>query len=57
MERQPCGIIGDSKSRRVSYKAIEELRTGYKGNGKSIKEYEKTIQQEKVKSSRTEGWR
>ena len=57
MERQPCGIIRDSKSRRVSCRAIEELGTGYKGNGRSTEEYEKTIQQEKVKPSRTEGWR
>jgi len=33
------------------------LGTGYKGNGKSTEEHEKTIQQEKAKSSRTEGWK
>jgi len=33
------------------------LGTGYKGNGKSTKEHKKTIQQEKAKSSRIEGWR
>jgi len=33
------------------------LGTGYKDNGRSIEEYEKTIRQEKVKFSRTEGWR
>jgi len=57
MKRQPCSTVRDSKSRRVSCRATEELETGYKGNGKSTEEYEKTIQQEKVKSSRTEGWR
>ena len=57
MERWPCGTIGDSKSRKVSCRATEELGTGYKDNGRSIEEYEKTIRQEKVKFSRTEGWR
>jgi len=33
------------------------LGTGYKGNGRSIEEYKKTIQQEKTKFSRTEDWR
>jgi len=56
MERQPCGIVRDSKSGRVSCRITKELGTGYKGNGKSTKEYKKTIQQEKTKSSRTEGW-
>ena len=55
MERWSCGTVGDSKSRRVSCRATEELGTGYKGNGRSIEEYEKTIWQEKAKSSRTEG--
>ena len=55
MERQPCGTIRDSKSGRVSCRTTEELGTDYKGNRKSTKEHEKTIQQEKVKSSRTEG--
>ena len=57
MERQPCGTIRDSKSGRVSCRTTEELGTDYKGNRKSTKEHEKTIQQEKVKSSRTEGQR
>ena len=57
MERQPCGTIRDSKGGRVSCKTTEELGTGYKGNRRSTEEHEKTIQQEKVKSSRTEGWR
>jgi len=57
MKRQPCSTIRDSKSRKVSCKTTEELGTGYKDNGRSTEEHEKAIQQEKVKSSRTEGWR
>ena len=34
---------------------VEELETSYKDNGRSTEEHEKTIQQEKAKSSRTEG--
>jgi len=33
------------------------LGIGYKGNRRGTEEYEKVIQQEKTKSSRTEGWR
>jgi len=33
------------------------LETGYKGNGRGTEEHKKTIQQEKAKSSRIEGWR
>ena len=36
---------------------VEELETSYKDNGRSTEEHEKTIQQEKAKSSRTEGQR
>ena len=57
MEKQPCGTIKDSKSGRVSCRTIEELGTGYKGNGRSTEEHEKTIWQEKAKSSRTKDWR
>jgi len=57
MERQSCGTIRDSKSERVSCRTTEELGTGYKDNGRSTEEHEKTIQQEKAKSSRTEDWR
>jgi len=57
MEKRSCGTIRDSKSGRVSCKTIEELETGYKGNERSTEEHEKTIPQEKVKFSRTEGWR
>ena len=57
MERQPYGTIRDSKSRRVSCRTTEELGTGYKSNERSTEEHKKAIQQEKVKSSRTEGWR
>ena len=55
MKKQPYGIIGDSKSRRVSRRTTKELETGYKSNRRSTEEHEKAIQQEKVKSSRTEG--
>ena len=57
MERQSCGTVRDFKSERVYYRITEELGTGYKGNGRSTEEHEKTIQQEKAKSSRTEGLR
>jgi len=57
MERRPCGIIRDSKSRRVSCRTTEELGIGYKGNERSTEKYEKAIRHEKVKSSRTEGWK
>ena len=57
MERWSCGTIRDFKSGRVSYRTTKELGTGYKGNGRSTEEHEKTIWQEKAKSSRTEGWR
>jgi len=43
MKRQPCGTVRDSKSERVSYRITEELGTGYKGNGRSTEEHEKTI--------------
>ena len=43
MERQPCGTVRDSINERVSYRNIEELGTGYKGNRRGTEEYEKTI--------------
>ena len=52
MERQPCDIDRDSKSRRISCRNTKELGTGNKDNGRSSEEYEKTIQQERVESSR-----
>jgi len=52
MERQPHGTNGDSKSRRIAYRNTEELEAGNKGNRRSLKEYEKAIQQEKTESSR-----
>jgi len=55
VERQSCGTIRNFKSRRVSCRTTEELGTGYKDNGRNIEEHEKAIQQEKAKSSRTEG--
>jgi len=55
MERRSCGTIRDSKSGRVSCGITEELGTGYKGNGRSTKEHEKAIRQEKAKFSRIEG--
>jgi len=36
-------MIGVSKSGRVSCRTTEELGAGYKVNGRSTKEYEKTI--------------
>ena len=57
MERWSCGTDGDSKSRRTSCRNTKELETGGNGNGGSSEEYEKTIWQEKVESSRTKGWR
>jgi len=55
MERQPCNIVRNSKSGRISCRTTEELGTSYKGNGRNTEKHEKAIQQEKVKSSRTEG--
>ena len=52
MERQPCGSNRDSMSRRVPYQNTEELETGDKGNGRSTKDDEKAIQQEKIQPSR-----
>ena len=43
MERRPCGIVEDSKSRRVSCRTTKELGTGYKDNGRSTEEHEKAI--------------
>ena len=43
MERQPCGTVRDSINERVSYRNIEELGTGYKGNRRGTEEYEKAI--------------
>ena len=36
---------------------MKRLRTGDKDNEGSLEEHEKAIQQEKVESSRTKGWR
>jgi len=55
MERQPCGVDRDSKSRRISCRNTKKLETGNKGDEGSAEEYEKVIQQEKVESSRTQG--
>jgi len=57
MERQPYGIDGDFKSRRIPCRNTKGLGTGDKVNERSLKEHEKTIQQEKVESLRIKGWR
>ena len=44
MERQPRGTNRDSKSKKIPYKNIEELRTDNKSNEKSSKEYKEAIQ-------------
>jgi len=50
-------MIGVSKSGRVPCRTTEKLGAGYEVNKRSTEEYKKTIGQEKVKFSRTEGWR
>ena len=57
MERQPHGTNGISETRRVSYRTTEELGTGNQVNERSIEEYEKVVQQEKIKPIRIEDWR
>ena len=43
-------------SRRILNWNTEELGTGKKNNGESIRKHEKAIQQEKNEPSRIEGW-
>ena len=43
MKRQPCGIVRDFKSGRVSCRITEELGTGYKGNERDTEEHKKAI--------------
>ena len=43
MERQPCSMIGVSKSGRVSYRTTEKLEADYEVNRRSIEEYEKAV--------------
>ena len=57
MERRPYGSNGDSTSRRISYRIKEELRTSDKDDRRNTKGDEEAIQQKKVESSRTKGWR
>ena len=57
MERRPYGSNRDPISRRISYQNEEESGIGNKGNGRSIENDEEAIWQEKVKPSRTKGWR
>ena len=57
MEEWSCGTIGISKIRRIPHRVTEELGAGHKVNRRSTEEYEKAVQQEKIKSSRIESWR
>jgi len=57
MKRRPYSAIRNPKSRRIPCRNTEELKTSYESYGRSTEEYEMTIQQEKVESSRTQGWR
>ena len=43
MKRQPCSMIGVSKSGRVSCKTTEELGASYEVNGRSTEEHEKAV--------------
>ena len=57
MERRPHGSNKHSTSRRFPHWIIKELETGNSSNGRSTKEYEEAVQQEKKESSRIEGWK
>ena len=57
MERWSCGSNRDPMSRRIFYRNEEELGIGNKGDGRSTENDEEAIWQEKVKPSRTKGWR
>ena len=56
MERRPHGANGDFTSRRICNGLIEKLGASNKCNGRSTKEYEMAIWQEKKESLRTEDW-
>jgi len=43
MERQPCGINGVFKIRRIPYRPTKKLGKGHKVNKSSLKEYEEAI--------------
>ena len=43
MERRPCGLNGDSMSRRISYWNEEELGTGSKSDGRSTESDKEAI--------------
>jgi len=57
MKRRPHSAIRNLKSRRMPCRNTEELGTSYKGYERSTEKHEMTIWQEKVESSRTQGWR
>jgi len=43
MERQPCGIDGISKIRRIPYRTTKKLGRRHKVNRRSSKKYEKAM--------------
>ena len=57
MEGRPHDSNRHSTSRRFPHWIIKELETGNSSNGRSTKEYEEAVQQEKKESSRIEGWK
>ena len=57
MEGQSHGTNRVSKTKRIPHRTTEELGAGHEIDGRSAEECEKAIWQEKVKSSRTKGWR
>jgi len=57
LERGPHGSNGHSMSRRFPHWVTKKLETDDQSNGRSIKEYEEAVRQEKEEPSRIEGWR
>jgi len=43
MERQPCGINGVPKIRRVPHKITKKLGESYEIDGRSLRKYEEII--------------
>jgi len=56
LERRPYGLNRDTMGRRIHEISAEELGTHYICNGRISEEYEMTVRQKEMKSTRIEGW-